>query len=194
MSQDLATQNPAVRDWSSSEAAEALSETLVDAQTSPPLRVGDAVLDLRSGDWDSTFRAASIVGRSGRVVGLEEHPAALAAARRAAAVLAERLGYANVEFLRGRIDDLALDPDLLDAWLEAHPVRSAGEMMQLAREIARLRREEPLVPDRSFDAVITGFDAHQAAAVKQRAIAQEISRVLRPGGRVVCWDGDGSTS
>ena len=193
MSQDFAARNSlarerAVRDWSSSAAAETPWDARADARVLVPLRVGDVVLDLTSGDRTPTFLAASIVGENGRVVGVEEDLAALAGARRAAAVVAERLGYANVDFVRGRSDDLTLDPDLLDAWLDAHPVRSADDMTQLAREIARLRREAPLVPDRSFDAVITGFETDPAAAAKQRIVAQEIARVLRPGGRIVRWD------
>jgi arsenite methyltransferase len=38
----------------------------------------------------------------------------LEVARRNAPVVAERLGYANVEFRKGRIQDLALDLELLD--------------------------------------------------------------------------------
>jgi len=192
VSQDLATRNPAVRAWSTVWSTGA--EARADAGTRLPLRVGDVVLDLTSGDREAAFLAASIVGRTGRIVGLEDDPAALVEARRAAGSLAERLGYANVEFLRGRIDDLALDPERLDAWLDTHPVRNAGEMVQLAREMARLRREEPLIADHSVDAVITMPPADCVAEFGRRAIAQEISRVLRPGGRLVCWDRDRSTS
>ncbi len=201
MAQDLAARNPAARspghrspdlrspeprDWPSSAA----EETLANARTLLPLCVGDVVLDLTSGDRRTTFLAASLVGHNGRVLGIEEDLASLASARRAAEVEAQRLGYANVEFVRARCDDLALDPDLLDAWLDAHPVRSADEMTALAREIARLRREAPLIPDQSIDAVITTREFEPAAAAKQRIVAREIARVLRPGGRIVHWNGD----
>ncbi len=200
MSQDLAGENAAVRDpavrdpevrnWSSA-AAETRAD---DTGTLLPLRVGEVVLDLTNRDRRTTFLAASIVGRSGRVVAIEADSASLASARRAADIEARRLGYANVDFVRARSDDLALDPDLLDRWLDAHPVRNAEEMTRLAREIARLRREAPLIPDQSIDVVITTVESDPAAAAKQRIVAQEIARVLRPGGRVVHWDPASSRS
>ena len=199
MSQDLAARNPAVqnaevRDPEVRNRSSATAETLADVRTLLPLHVGEVVLDLTSGDRRTTFLAASIVGRNGRVVGIEEDSASLASARRTAEIEAQRLGYANVSFVRARSDDLALDPDLLDPWLDAHPVRNAEEMARLAQEIARLRREAPLIPDRSIDVVITTLESDPAPAAKQRIVAQEIARVLRPGGRVVRWNGDGSTS
>lgn len=191
-SQSPASQDLAIFDRSSPEAAAALSDPLVDARTVLPLRAGDVVLDLETGDRKRTFLAASMVGRTGLVVSIEEDPAALASVRRAAEILAERVGFANVEFLRGRVDDLALDPARLDACLDTHPVRSADDIVQLAREMVRLRREEPLIADRSFDAVITTLDADCASDVERRAIVREIARVLRPDGRVVRCERDAS--
>ncbi len=42
----------------------------------------------------------------------------LEVARTNAPIVAERIGYANVEFRKGRIQDLALSIDLLDAELK----------------------------------------------------------------------------
>jgi ubiquinone/menaquinone biosynthesis C-methylase UbiE len=73
-------------------------------------------------DWDhvrnstgkNCFIAAQVVGREGRVIGVDMTDEMLEIARRNAPLVAERIGYANVEFRKGRIQDLALNVELLD--------------------------------------------------------------------------------
>ena len=62
------------------------------------LREGETVLDLGSGGGKICFIASQVVGPRGRVIGVDMNDDMLALARGAAPVLAERLGYANVEF------------------------------------------------------------------------------------------------
>ncbi len=71
------------------------------------VREGDTVLDLGSGGGKICFIAAQLVGPRGRVIGVDMNDEMLALARSAAPAVAERVGYANVEFRRGRIQDLA---------------------------------------------------------------------------------------
>ena len=78
------------------------------------LNPGETVLDLGSGTGKICFIASQVVGASGRVIGIDMTRDMLEVARRNAPVVAERIGYANVEFRRGRIQDLALDLDRLD--------------------------------------------------------------------------------
>jgi hypothetical protein len=105
--------------------------------------------------------------------------------------MAGRLGYANVEFLRGRIQDLALSLDALDAWLRAHPVRSAADLARLEEVAARLRREEPLVPDACVDLVVSNCVPSLVRPEHKEPRVGEIFRVLRRGERVaVCAETD----
>ena len=78
------------------------------------LREAETVLDLGSGTGKICFIAAQIVGPTGRVIGADMTDEMLEVARRNAPIVAERLGYANIEFRKGRIQDLALDLELLD--------------------------------------------------------------------------------
>ena len=71
------------------------------------LHAGETVLDLGSGTGKICFIAAQVVGPAGRVIGVDLNDEMLAVARGAAPVVAGRLGYSNVEFRRGRIQDLA---------------------------------------------------------------------------------------
>ncbi len=85
------------------------------------LREGETVLDLGSGTGKICFIAAQIVGPSGKVIGVDMTNEMLEVARRNAPIVAQRIGYANVEFRKGRIQDLALDLELLDRRTEREP-------------------------------------------------------------------------
>src|SRR5438067_9164153 len=79
---------------------------------------GETVLDLGSGTGKICFMAAQIVGPKGRVIGVDMTDDMIDIARRNAPTVAERIGYANVEFCKGRIQDLALDLELFDRHLK----------------------------------------------------------------------------
>src|SRR5215213_6229388 len=89
------------------------------------LRAGETVLDLGSGTGKICFIAAQVVGREGKVIGVDMTDEMLDVARRNAPIVAERIGYANVEFRKGRIQDLALDLEQLDQELRALPISGA---------------------------------------------------------------------
>lgn len=152
------------------------------------VKPGEIVLDLGSGGGKHCFMAAQVVGAAGRVIGVDMNDAMLALARGAAPVVAERVGYANVEFRRGRIEDLALDLDALDAFLGAHPVRGAADLPALDAEIARIRRALPLIADASVDVVVSNCVLNLVQPSAKRALFAEIHRVLRKGGRAVISD------
>lgn len=76
---------------------------------------GETVLDLGCGSGKICFILSQVVGPAGRVIGIDMTSEMLDVARRNSSIVAERIGYGNVEFLRGRIQDLALDLESLDA-------------------------------------------------------------------------------
>jgi ubiquinone/menaquinone biosynthesis C-methylase UbiE len=152
------------------------------------VREGDVVLDLGSGGGKICFIAAQIAGPKGYVVGVDVNVEMLGLARRAAPLVAARLGYANVEFRRGRIQDLALDLDRLDAWLEGRPVKSAEDLAALESEQRRWRREAPLVADESVDLVVSNCVLNLVAERDRQSLVREIFRVLKKGGRIAISD------
>ena len=101
------------------------------------VREGDTVLDLGSGGGKICFIASQIVGPEGKVIGVDMTDDMLELARSNAPVIAERVGYANVEFKRGHIEDLKLDLDALNEWLAANPVSDARGMEAMEAEILR---------------------------------------------------------
>lgn len=152
------------------------------------LRPGETVLDLGSGTGKICFIAAQVVGAEGRVIGVDMTPEMLEVARRNASVVAERIGYSNVEFRRGRIQDLGLDLDALEQRLSAEPVSGVDSLMALEAEVDRLRREEPLVADASIDVVVSNCVLNLVETSKKRDLFAELHRVLKRGGRAVISD------
>ncbi|GMR13020.1 MAG: methyltransferase domain-containing protein [Gemmatimonadota bacterium] len=152
------------------------------------LRPGETVLDLGSGTGKICFISAQVVGPSGRVIGVDMTPEMLEVARRNAPIVAERLGYANVEFRRGRIQDLAVDLDLLEQRLRATPVDSAEGFLGLEDRLSSMRERAPLVADESVDVVVSNCVLNLVATDQKASLFGEIHRVLRNGGRAVISD------
>jgi len=152
------------------------------------LRPGEAVLDLGSGSGKICFLASQVVGPQGRVVGVDMNDDMLALARGSAPEVARRIGYANVAFKKGRIQDLALDLDEVDQYLRARPVQSAEDMSRLEVESVRLRQENPLIANDSIDVVISSCVLNLVRPEDKRKLFGEIFRVLRRGGRAVISD------
>jgi SAM-dependent methyltransferase len=152
------------------------------------LAPGETVLDLGSGSGKICFIAAQVVGPEGRVIGVDMTAEMLEVARRNAPLVAERLGYANVEFRRGRIQDLALDLDLLDRRLAGVPVTGADGLFAAQALAERLRAEEPLVADSSVDVVVSNCVLNLVDPAAKPRLFAEIFRVLRRGGRAVISD------
>jgi ubiquinone/menaquinone biosynthesis C-methylase UbiE len=155
---------------------------------SPYLREGETVLDLGSGTGKICFIAAQIVGPRGRVIGIDMTDDMLEVARRNAPIVAARLGYANVEFRKGRIQDLALDLERFETALKQRPVVSTVEFFQ-AEELARaLRQEQPLVATASVDVVVSNCVLNLVETGAKCQLFAEIYRVLKPDGRAVISD------
>lgn len=74
------------------------------------IKPGDTVLDLGSGAGNDCFVARSVVGETGKIIGLDFAPAMLRKARENA----EKLGYKNVEFVKGDIEEMPIDDKSVD--------------------------------------------------------------------------------
>ncbi len=152
------------------------------------VRAGDTVLDLGSGGGKICFIAAQIAGEKGQVIGVDMNDEMLELARRASKDVAGKLGFSNVTFRRGRIQDLQLDADLLDEWLAQHPVQSIEDMAALEDTSDRLRRDTPMIPNASVDIVVSNCVLNLVRPEDKPQLIREIYRVLKVGGRIAISD------
>ena len=90
---------------------------------------GDIVLDLGSGGGKICHIAAQLVGPQRRVIGVDFNPEMLALARRYQGEVAERIGFDNVRFLRGRIQDLGVALDEVDGYLKRQNIRQGENLL-----------------------------------------------------------------
>ena len=149
---------------------------------------GETVLDLGSGTGKICFIAAQVVGPSGKAIGVDMTDDMLECARRNQPIVAERMGYDNVEFRKGRIQDLALDLEALDRELKSDPIADANTFLK-ADELAQdLRVRAPLIPTESVDVVVSNCVLNLVDDRAKTQLFSEIFRVLKNGGRAVISD------
>jgi ubiquinone/menaquinone biosynthesis C-methylase UbiE len=152
------------------------------------IREGETVVDLGSGSGKACYIVSQIVGARGRVIGIDFNPPMLELARKYQRLIGDKLGYHNVEFRRGKIQDLKTDLELLDQHLKENPVRSVADLGHLEEFERRTRREQPLIADESVDVIVSSCVLNLVRAEDKKQLFTEMYRVLKRGGRVAISD------
>ena len=152
------------------------------------IREGETILDLGSGTGKICFIGAQVVGSRGKIIGVDMTDEMLEVARRNAPIVAERIGYSNVEFRKGRIQDLALDLELLDRQLKKNPITDAASFLAADELAEELRVKHPLIASDSVDVVVSNCVLNLVEPKSKRQLFDEIFRVLKKGGRAVISD------
>jgi arsenite methyltransferase len=114
------------------------------------IRKGDTVLDLGSGAGNDAFVAREIVGAEGKVIGLDFAEAMLIKARKNT----NRLGFTNVEFFKGDIEEMPLQDSVADVVISNCVLNLVPDKEKAFRQIYRV-----LKPTGHFcvsDVVISG--------------------------------------
>ncbi len=149
---------------------------------------GDVVLDLGSGGGKSCFIAAQVVGPTGEVIGVDASDEMLSLARGAKSRVAEAIGYENVSFRKGHIQDLSLDLDRLEAHLAEESIGDLESWHRTEASIRAWRRDRPLVASDSIDIVVSNCVLNLVDPGDRLRLFAELARVLKPGGRAVISD------
>src|SRR5204862_3813116 len=98
------------------------------------------------------------------------------------------IGFHNVEFRKGHIQDLALDVEVLDAALQANPVCGADPALAGQIRASELRRTRPMIPDAHVDVVVSNCVLNLVETRSKTQLFHEIFRVIKPSGRAVISD------
>lgn len=152
------------------------------------VREGETVLDLGSGTGKICFIASQVVGDSGNVIGVDCNNDMLGIARQYKSEVGDQIGHHNVEFRKGRIQDLKLDLEKFEEYLDANPVRSSQEWLLAEEHADKLRNESPLIESDSIDVVVSNCVLNLVHNSARLQLFEEIHRVLKRGGRAVISD------
>lgn len=98
------------------------------------IKKGNTVVDLGSGAGNDCFIARKEVGEDGRVIGIDFTPAMIEKARNNAATL----GYSNVEFRQGDIEEIPLSNNLADVVVSNCVLNLAPNKERVFAEIYRI--------------------------------------------------------
>jgi ubiquinone/menaquinone biosynthesis C-methylase UbiE len=149
---------------------------------------GDTVLDVGSGGGKICYIAAQVVGAQGRVIGVDCTDDMLGLARSYQAEMATRLGFGNVEFHKGRIQDLKLSLDQLDLYLSGNPVQTSTDWLNVETHAQQLRDTSPMIADESVDVIVSNCVLNLVHNEHRQQLFSEMHRVLKRGGRAVISD------
>jgi arsenite methyltransferase len=152
------------------------------------VRESETVLDLGSGSGKACYIVSQIVGAGGKVIGVDFNPLMLELARKYQTTIGDQLGYHNVEFRRGKIQDLQTNLELVDRYLQDNPVCSVADLAKLQEYENKIRREQPLVADESIDVIVSNCVLNLVRPEDKKVLFAEMYRVLKRGGRVAISD------
>ncbi len=152
------------------------------------VKEGDVVVDLGSGGGKLCYITSQVVGASGRVIGVDCNQTMLGLARKYQSEMAEKLGYGNVEFRYGRIQDLALDLDELNDQIDAMEGARTSRPVELLNLMRSMRAESPMIESDSVDCVISNCVLNLVNPDDRKQLFREIYRVLKRGGRAAISD------
>jgi ubiquinone/menaquinone biosynthesis C-methylase UbiE len=152
------------------------------------VREGDTVLDLGSGGGKICYMAAQLVGEGGKVIGVDMTDEMLALARKHQPEMATRIGEDRVKFLKGYIQDLALDVEASEQYLADNPAQTSEELQALQQWQSQQRKQHPLIEDDSVDLVVSNCVLNLVDEADRKQMIEGIFRVLKPGGRVAISD------
>ncbi len=95
---------------------------------------GDTVIDLGSGAGNDCFVARHETGPEGKVIGIDFTPIMIEKAR----INSEKLGYNNVEFREGDIDNMPVSDDIADVIVSNCVLNLVPDKQKVIKEIYRV--------------------------------------------------------
>ncbi|MDF1578553.1 MAG: methyltransferase domain-containing protein [Desulfobulbales bacterium] len=104
------------------------------------LQAGETVVDLGSGSGVECFIAAAKVGPAGRVIGIDMTAEMLALARESQPAVTAGLGYDNLEFRHGYLEDIPLADSSADVVISNCVINLSPDKRRTLHEVFRVLR------------------------------------------------------
>jgi len=98
------------------------------------IKKGDTVIDLGSGAGNDCFIARNETGEDGRIIGIDFTPAMIERAR----ANAQKLGFANVEFRQGDIENIPVSANVADVIVSNCVLNLVPDKDKVFKEIFRV--------------------------------------------------------
>lgn len=148
---------------------------------------GESVLDLGSGVGKMCYMIAKVVGKEGKVTGVDMNNDMLSIARQYQNELNQRENVAPVNFVKAEIQNMKLDINRLEEKISEMTFKNLSDINSINNYIQELSNI-PAIPDDSYDLVISNCVLNLVREEDRRALISEIYRVLKPGGRFAISD------
>ena len=152
------------------------------------VREGDTVLDLGSGGGKICYIASQIFGPKGKVIGVDFNPEMLALANKYRQEIGKRIGWNNVEFRWGRIQDLKTNLGVVESYLARKPLGSVDSYLEFEALSELICNKSPLIEDDSIDVIISNCVLNLVRSQDKKGLFKEMHRVLKKGGRIAISD------
>ena len=120
----------------------------------------DTVLDLGSGSGKNAFICSQIVGKEGRVIGIDQNIEMLSLSRTSSKYVADKIGYHNVQFIEGSIENLDEPSNNLEA----------------------------IIKNSSIDIVLSNCVLNLVEPDSRANLLKNIKRILKTNGRIAISD------
>ena len=101
------------------------------------IKVGETVMDLGSGGGIDCFIAAKTAGREGKIIGIDMTEEMLSRAEKNRKYVEKNLGYSNIEFRKGLLEDIPVDPESVDIIISNCVINLSTKKHKVFEEIYR---------------------------------------------------------
>lgn len=102
------------------------------------LKLGETVIDLGSGGGVDVFISAKKVGEKGRVIGIDMTEAMTKKAKTSAIEVTKRLGFNNIEFKEGFLEEVPLPDNIADCVISNCVINLSPDKTKVVKEVLRL--------------------------------------------------------
>ena len=156
----------------------------------PAVLDGCTVLDLGSGAGIDCFIAAQLVGPDGKVIGVDMTDEQLEVARRNIAPIMTNIGFErpNVEFRKGRIEEIPVDDASLDVVISNCVINLSSDKTTVFKEIWRALKPggefyiSDIIADRRIPAALEADERLYSECLSGAAYFGDLRRTMRAAG------------